>query len=281
MDRGAAEFFRRHRLVGDGLHHVRAGHEHVARVAHHEDEIGHRWRIDVAARARAHDHGNLRDDARGEHVALEHLAVAAQRRHALLDARAARVEQADDGRAVAQRHVLDLGDLLRVGFRQRAAEHREILGEHVDHAPVHRAPAGDDAIAGDLVALVHAEIGAAVLHEHVVFLEGIMVEQKLDALARGQLAALVLRVDARLPAAQPGVLAAQFEGFEDVFHAGGAFGTGVFGRGLSMSSTAQGWPECDGRRGRGRREGRASWSAQADHPRRAAARISPNDEPKI
>ncbi len=45
-----------------------------------------------------------------------------------------------------------------------------------------------------------------------------MVEQKLDALARSQLAALVLRVDARLPAAQPGVLAAQFEGFEDVFH---------------------------------------------------------------
>ena len=34
--------FGRHLLVGDGLHHVGAGDEHVARVAHHEDEIGHR-----------------------------------------------------------------------------------------------------------------------------------------------------------------------------------------------------------------------------------------------
>ncbi len=60
---GAAKLFRRHHLVGDGLHHVGAGHEHVARIAHHEDEVRHRRRIDVAARARPHDHGDLRDDA--------------------------------------------------------------------------------------------------------------------------------------------------------------------------------------------------------------------------
>ncbi len=115
VDLGAAELFGRHRLVGHGLHHVGAGDEHVARVLHHEDEVGHGGRIDVAARARAHDDGDLRDDARGQHVAQEHLAVAAERGDALLDARAAGIEQADDRRAVLQRHVLDLGDLLRRG----------------------------------------------------------------------------------------------------------------------------------------------------------------------
>ena len=134
------------------------GDEHVARVAHHEDEVGHRRRIDVAAGARPHDDGNLRDDAGRQHVALEHLAIAAERRDALLDARAAGVEQADDRRAVLQRHVLELGDLLRMRLRQRAAEHGEILGEDEDRAAVDRAPAGDDAVAGDLLALVHAEV---------------------------------------------------------------------------------------------------------------------------
>ena len=160
VHRGAAELLGGDDLVGHGLHHVGAGDEHVARVAHHEDEIGHRRRIDVAAGARAHDDGNLRDDARGDDVALEHLAVAAERRDAFLDARAAGIEQADDRRARLHRHVLDLDDLLRVRLRQRAAEHGEILGEDEHGAAVHRAPAGDDAVAGDL-GLLHAEIGAS------------------------------------------------------------------------------------------------------------------------
>ena len=90
---------------------------------------------------------NLRDDAGGEHVAQKHFAIAAKRRHAFLDAGAAGIEQADDRRAVLQRHVLDLGDLSRVRFRQRAAEDGEVLGEHIDRAAVDGAPAGDDAVA--------------------------------------------------------------------------------------------------------------------------------------
>ena len=53
-----------------------------------------------------------------EHVPLEHLAVAAERGDAFLDAGAAGVEQPDDRRAGAHRHVLDFYDLLRVGFGQ-------------------------------------------------------------------------------------------------------------------------------------------------------------------
>ena len=48
MGLGAAQFLGRHDLVGDGLHHVRAGDEHVGRIADHEDEIGHGRRIDGA-----------------------------------------------------------------------------------------------------------------------------------------------------------------------------------------------------------------------------------------
>ena len=217
MHRGAAELFGGDDLVGHRLHHVGAGDEHVARVAHHEDEIGHRRGIDVAAGAGAHDHRDLRDDARGDDVALEHLAVAAERRHAFLDAGAAGVEQADDRRPRAQRHVLDLDDLLRVRLRQRAAEHGEILGEDEDAAAVHRAPAGDHAVAGDL-GLLHAEVVGAVLDEHVELLERILVHEQLDALARGELAALVLRLDAPLaaPAARAG--AALVEPVENVLH---------------------------------------------------------------
>ena len=122
VDLGAAQLLGRDGLVGHRLHDVGAGHEHVARVLHHEDEVGHGRRIDVAAGARAHDDRDLRDDARGQHVAQEHLAIAAERVDALLDARAAGVEQADDRRAVLQRHVLDLGDLL--GVRSPTASRR-------------------------------------------------------------------------------------------------------------------------------------------------------------
>ena len=69
-----------------------------------------------------------------------------------------------------------------------------------------------------MMVLVGVEILVAVLDEHVELLEGVRVEQQLDALARRQLAARVLRLDARLAAAHPGALAAFFEFGEDVLH---------------------------------------------------------------
>ena len=217
MHRGTAEFFRRHHLVGHRLHDVGAGDEHIARALHHEDEVGHRRRIDVAAGAGAHDDADLRNDAGRLHVAAEHVGIAGQRRDAFLDARPARVVKADDRRAGLHRHVLQLGDLQRVGFRQRAAEYRKVLGEDEDLAAVHGAPAGDDAVARHL-GLLHAEFGRAMLDEHVELLERTAIEQKLDPLARRQLAALVLCFDALLAAAQFGGRAAFVEGFENVFH---------------------------------------------------------------
>src|SRR5690606_38059735 len=71
-----------------------------------------------------------------------------------------------------------------------------------DHAAVDGAPAGDHAVAIGAVGL-HAEIGAAMAHEHVEFLEAALVQQQFDAFARGQFAAAVLGVDAPLAAAKP------------------------------------------------------------------------------
>ena len=86
----AAELLLRHFLVRHRLQHVGAGDEHVAGVLHHHDEVGDRRRVDRAAGARAHDRGDLRDDAGGERVAEKDVGVAAEREHAFLDARAAR-----------------------------------------------------------------------------------------------------------------------------------------------------------------------------------------------
>ena len=88
-----------------------------------------------------------------EHVLQEDVGVAGQAVDALLDARAAGVEEADDRRAVAHRHLLHLDDLLGVRLGKRSAEDREILGENVDHAAVDRAPAGHHAVARDALLL--------------------------------------------------------------------------------------------------------------------------------
>ena len=148
----AAELFLGHLLVRDRLDHVGAGHEHVARVLHHDDEVGDRRRVDGAAGARPHDRGNLRHHARRERVAQEDVGVAAEREHAFLDARAARVVQPDDRRAELHRQIHDLHDLRGVGLRQRSAEDGEVLREGEHLAAVDQAVAGDDAVARDRAA---------------------------------------------------------------------------------------------------------------------------------
>ncbi len=89
MGGSAAQFLGGDDLVRHGLHYIGSGHEHIAGVLHHEDEVGDRRRIDRATGAGAHDDGNLRHHARGQDVALEHLGIARKRGHALLDSRAA------------------------------------------------------------------------------------------------------------------------------------------------------------------------------------------------
>ncbi len=102
-------------------------------------------------------------------------------------------------------------------LRQSTAEHGEVLAEDEDQAAVDHAVARDHAVAGDLVVL-HAEVGAAVLDEHVPFFEGALVEQHLQALARAELALGVLRLDALGAAAQARTGALVFKLLQDVLH---------------------------------------------------------------
>ena len=60
---------------------------------------------------------------------------------------------------------------------------------------------------------------AAMLDEHVELLERALIQQELDALARGELAARMLGVDPLLPAAQPRRRAARLELCQNVLHA--------------------------------------------------------------
>ena len=55
-------------------------------------------------------------------------------------------------------------------FRKGAAEDREVLAEDEYQSTVDGAVTGHHAVAGNLL-LVHVEIAAAVLDEHVPFLE--------------------------------------------------------------------------------------------------------------
>ena len=104
-------------FMRNGLDDVRAGDEHVGRIARHENKIGDRRRIHSAARAGPHDRADLRNHAAGQRISQKNIGVTRQRHHAFLDARAARIVEANHGRAVAHRQVHDLADFQGIGFR--------------------------------------------------------------------------------------------------------------------------------------------------------------------
>src|SRR5690606_36207175 len=83
-------------------------------------------------------------------------------------------------------------------------EDREILAEDVDQPALDGAVAGDDAVAQDLLVL-EAEARRAVRDEAVQLDEAALVQQQVEPLARGELAARVLGREAFGPAAQLGL----------------------------------------------------------------------------
>src|SRR5204863_475819 len=85
-----------------------------------------------------------------------------------------------------------------------------------DLAAVHGAVAGDQAVAHRLL-LLHAEGGRAVDCQGIEFYEGTLVQQHLDTLAGGVLAARMLLLD-------------------------GCLSTGCFGELLAAAAAASAWP---------------------------------------
>ena len=166
VDRRATERLRVDLLVRHGADDVGPGDEHVARALDHHGEVGDRGRVDRAPGARPEDDRDLGHDARREDVAQEDLRVAAERRDALLDPRAAGIVEPDDRRADLHREIHDLADLLGVRLRQRTAEDREVLAVDEHQPAVDRAVAGDDAVAEDVL-LVEPELRRPVGDEGV------------------------------------------------------------------------------------------------------------------
>ena len=101
-----------------------------------------------------------------------------------------------------------------MAFGHRPAEDGEILREDKHEAPVDRAAAGHHPVAGN-AGVGHAEIDAVMFDIGVDFLERPLVQQDFQPFARGQLALGVLGVDAFLPAAHVGCVAAFFH-FGDI-----------------------------------------------------------------
>ncbi|MBG9885138.1 hypothetical protein ABE10_00765, partial [Bacillus toyonensis] len=188
---GAAELLHADVLARDRLDHVGAGHEHLARLVHHDHEVGQRGAVDRAAGRWAHDDGDLRDHAGGAGVQTEDLAVLAEGEHPLLDAGAPGVEDSHDRDAAAERELHDLDDLLAGDLAERSAEGREVLRVDGDGAAVDRGDAGDHGVAVG-AGPVHAERGGAVAHVLVELDEAAGVDEQVDALAGRHLALRVL-----------------------------------------------------------------------------------------
>ena len=150
-----------------------------------------RRRVGRAARARAQHDADLRDDAGILRIAAEDFGVTAQAAHALLNARAAGIDQADDGHAVAQRQIHHAANLVALHFAERAAVDREVLRVHVHRAAVDLAVAGDHAFAQILLRR-QAHLVALMRDERFELVERAVIEQPLQPFARGELAFGVL-----------------------------------------------------------------------------------------
>ncbi len=85
-----------------------------------------------------------------------------------MDARPARIIQADEWGPTLHRHIHQLTDLFGMGFAQAAAKNGEILRESIHQPPVNGAPASDHAIA-QVFLLLQAEIMGA-MHDKGIHL---------------------------------------------------------------------------------------------------------------
>ena len=191
MVASTTEGFHVHVFARDSLDDVRAGNEHVGRLVHHDDVVRQGRGVCGAASRRAHDHRDLRDDARCVHVIAEDVSEHRKGGDTLLDAGATAVEQADNRHAVTQSEFLNLDDLLAVDVGERAAEDREVLRVDRDRTAVYGSVARHEAVA-ERVLLLHPEGCGAVLSQRIELNEGAWIQEHVDAFAGGVLAAAML-----------------------------------------------------------------------------------------
>ncbi len=137
---------------------------------------------------------------------MEDVAVQAERHHALLDACARAVVDADERAPGLEGQLLHLDDLLAVHLAEAASEHRRVLAEDAHVATVDGAVAGDHTVA-EWAVVLQAEVGAAVAGQRVELDERALVEKRQNALARRQLALGVGLLDGGLADRMQGLVA--------------------------------------------------------------------------
>jgi hypothetical protein len=135
------------------------------------------------------------DHAAGERIAQEDIRVPCKGGNPFLDTRAAGIVQANHRSAIAHGQIHDLANLLGVGLGERAAEHGEVLGKHVDETAIDAAKARDEAVASGAV-LLSAEIHATVADKLVELFKSAFIEKQMNAFAGGKLTSLVLALAA-------------------------------------------------------------------------------------
>src|SRR5215213_4084609 len=102
-------------------------------------------------------------------------------------------------------------------LRQRAAEDGEVLREDEDQPAVDGPVPCHHAVTRDPL-LSHAEVGAAMLDEHVGLFERAWIEQQFQPLAGAELAARMLRLDPLGAAAKPRPLPLLLQPLDDLLH---------------------------------------------------------------
>ena len=200
-------------LVGDRLHDIRPGDEHVARALDHDREVGDRRRIHRAPGTRAHDHRDLWHDAGGQRVAQEDVRVATERHDSFLDPRASRIVEPDDRRTDLHRQIHHLADLLGVRLGQRSTEDREVLAED-EHGPtIDGAVTRDDPIAEER----GLRLGVAIRDERIELDERAGVQQQLQPLPRGEFSTSMLLIDAFLSPTETSLRSQGIEPRQSIF----------------------------------------------------------------
>ena len=174
-------------------------------LIHHDDVVSQRWGVRGTASAGAHNDRNLRNHAGRTHVHTENVGKHRQGSHALLNAGATTIVNADDRATVLQGELLHLHNLLAVHLREGTTVDGEILRVHGNQATIHGAVTGDQAVTQRLLRL-HAECGGAVAGEGIKLYERTLVQKHIDALAGGVLAACVLLLDSCLTAGREAAL---------------------------------------------------------------------------
>ena len=271
VDLGAAELLGRDVLAGRGLHQRRTAEEDRAGAADDDGLVAHRRDVRAAGRARAHDQRDLRDPGRrhpglvvedaAEVVAVgEDLGLERQER-------AAAVDEVDARQAVLERDLLGAEVLLDGHRVVGAALDRRVVGDDDAGRALDAADAGDDAGARRVVVVQAGRGERAQLEEG-----GAGVEEAVDALADGELAALAVARDGAVVAAGAATGDRRLAGAQVGDEGGHRVVVGAGLRGAGVESAAQ-----DGHGARiARRGNRAALpyrpAAHADEPPRPAPR---------